>query len=87
MMPVARVGDKHVCPLCKVVTPIISGSPFHQADGRPVARLGDMTGCGATIVLASVFHKADGKGIAYLGSTTTHGGTIIEGSPLHKVSP
>jgi len=87
MLPVARVGDMHVCPLCKVPTPIVMGSPFHKADGRPVARVGDTTGWGATITLGSSVHKADGRPIAYLGSVTSHGGTIIQGSPLHKVMP
>ena len=87
MLPTARVGDMHVCPLCKITTPIVVGSPLHKADGRPIARVGDTTACGATNVLGSSAHLADGKPIAYLGSLTSHGGTIIQGSPLHKVMP
>ncbi|MEL6886703.1 MAG: PAAR domain-containing protein [Pseudomonadota bacterium] len=83
----ARVGDKHACPLCKVVTPIIAGSPTATADGRPVARVGDSTACGATIVKGSSMATADGRPVAYLGSTTSHGGTVIEGSPMHKTMP
>lgn len=87
MIPVARQTDKHVCPLCKCVTPITGGSPSAKADNLPVARVGDATGCGATIVTGSSMATADGKPIAYLGSTTSHGGTIISGSPTQMVMP
>ncbi|WP_415919334.1 PAAR domain-containing protein [Tateyamaria sp. SN6-1] len=87
MLPIARVTDKHACPLCKAVTPIVQGSPNHTADNLAVARVGDKTACGATIVKGSSISTADGKPIAYLGSTTSHGGTIISGSPTQKVMP
>ncbi|MGL5010340.1 MAG: PAAR domain-containing protein, partial [Paracoccaceae bacterium] len=57
-MPVARVTDVHVCPICGP-NMIVKGSPMHTADGLPVARMGDMTACGASIVLASFTHTAD----------------------------
>lgn len=87
MLPVARVTDKHVCPLCKVVTPIVAGSPTAKADQLAVARVGDKTACGATILKGSSVAMADNKPVAYLGSTTSHGGTIISGSPTQKVMP
>lgn len=87
MIPVARKSDKHACPLCNRVTPIIEGSPSGSADGLPIARVGDKTGCGAVIVLGSSGSTLDGRGIAYLGSTTTHGGSIITASPSQKVLP
>ncbi|MEO1362751.1 MAG: PAAR domain-containing protein [Pseudomonadota bacterium] len=76
-----------MCPMCKVVTPIIEGSPSATADNLPVARVGDKTACGATIVKGSSMATADGKPVAYLGSTTSHGGTIISGSPMAKCLP
>ncbi|MBT0958120.1 PAAR domain-containing protein [Alphaproteobacteria bacterium KMM 3653] len=87
MVPVARMGDKHACPLCKVVTPIVGGSAVHTCDGKPVARVGDKTGCGATIIKGSSQSTADGKPVAYMGAQTSHGGTIITGSPQSKVMP
>ena len=87
MLPVARLTDKHMCPLCKIVTPIIEGSPNHTADNLPIARVGDKTACGATIVLGSSMATADNKPVAYLGSTTSHGGAIITGSPTSTVMP
>ncbi len=85
MLPVARVGDVHVCPICGP-NMIVAGG-MATADGMPIARMGDATACGATIVLASFTHTENGLGIAYLGSLTSHGGVITTGSPLHTVSP
>jgi len=53
----------------------------------PVARVGDKTACGATIVKGSSQSSDNGKAIAYMGSMTSHGGTIVEGSGAHKVIP
>lgn len=47
---VARVGDLTVCPRCKGRFPITSGAPDMQALGQAVARDGDRTACGATLV-------------------------------------
>ena len=87
MLPVARLTDKHVCPRCKIVTPIIQGSPQSTCDNLPIARVGDKTACGATIIKGSSMATCDGKPVAYLGSTTDHGGAIITGSPQAKVLP
>lgn len=83
--PIARKGDMHVCPLCKVTTPIATGSPRSKTDGKPTARVGDKTGCGATIVVGSGQSTTDNKPTAYLGSTTDHGGTITTGSSRSTV--
>jgi uncharacterized Zn-binding protein involved in type VI secretion len=85
MLPIARVGDIHACPLCGPNAILTGGKTL--VDGMPIARLGDSTVCGATIVLASFTHNEGGMGIAYLGSLTSHGGVITTGSPMHKVSP
>jgi uncharacterized Zn-binding protein involved in type VI secretion len=48
---VARVGDKVSCPLPGHGTcPIVSGDPTMIVDGQPVARHGDKTSCGATLI-------------------------------------
>ncbi len=85
MLPVARVGDKHICP-AHGPNVIISGGPA-VADGRAIARVGDKTACGAVIVKGSSVSSVKGKAVAYLGSTTTHGGVIMTGSPNHLVKP
>jgi len=46
---IARVGDKVNCPRHSNVT-IASGDPTMLVDGRPVARDGDKTSCGATLI-------------------------------------
>ncbi len=52
--PLARMGDKHNCPLPgHGVTPIVSGSPYTLTEGKPNARVGDAVACGARIVTGS----------------------------------
>lgn len=53
-IPVARMGDLHVCPIPgHGVTSIVTGSTTTLTEGRPNARLGDQCGCGAVIVAGS----------------------------------
>ena len=52
--PVARLGDKVVCPKCKGSFPIAAGDPTVLIDGQPVARHGDKTACGATLLSGQV---------------------------------
>ena len=48
---VARVGDKVSCPLPGHGTcPIVSGDASWIVDGKPVARHGDKTSCGAVLI-------------------------------------
>ncbi|MEO5794777.1 MAG: PAAR domain-containing protein [Rhodoferax sp.] len=48
---VARVGDKVTCPIPGHGTnTIASGDPMLVVDGSPVARDGDKTACGATLI-------------------------------------
>ncbi|MEP1522824.1 PAAR domain-containing protein [Ascidiaceihabitans sp.] len=85
MLPVARLGDKHVCP-AHGPNAIVSGGTA-LVDNRPVARVGDACACGATIVVGSSMSTNDGKPVAYLGSATSHGGVIVQGSPTAKTLP
>jgi uncharacterized Zn-binding protein involved in type VI secretion len=51
---VARQGDLHSCPIPgHGITAITTGSPDTDANGQPVARIGDTCGCGATLVSGS----------------------------------
>jgi uncharacterized Zn-binding protein involved in type VI secretion len=48
---VARMGDKVSCPLRgHGVNPIVGGDPTLIVDGKPVARNGDKTACGAVLI-------------------------------------
>ncbi|WP_332877879.1 PAAR domain-containing protein [Massilia sp. S19_KUP03_FR1] len=48
---IARMGDKTVCPIKgHGSTPIISGDSTLIVDGKPAARAGDKTACGATLI-------------------------------------
>ncbi|MGH1453239.1 MAG: PAAR domain-containing protein [Paracoccaceae bacterium] len=85
MLPVARLGDKHVCPWHGPNAIVEGGSAL--IDGRPVARVGDKTACGAVITVGSSMASDDNKPVAYLGSATSHGGVIVQGSPQAKTLP
>jgi len=49
---IARVGDKVTCPRKGhgSVTVIATGDSTAMIDGRPAARHGDLTACGATLI-------------------------------------
>ena len=82
MIPVARLGDMHVCPIPgHGTTPITSASPDTQVNFLGAARVGDVCGCGAVITTGFPSIIVDNRPLAYLGSPTSHGGSIISGSP------
>lgn len=81
MTPVSRLTDQHACPLpFHGLTPLVSGSPSVYVNGLPVARIGDLAGCGAVIVTGFVHILVDGRPMAHMGSLTSHGGAIVTGS-------
>ncbi|ATG48283.1 hypothetical protein CEW89_12330 [Celeribacter ethanolicus] len=84
MKPVACLGDKHICPI-HGSNAIVSVASKSTCDGLPVACVGDVTGCGATITSGSSSCITDGKQTAYVGSTTSHGGTIVSGSSKQMI--
>lgn len=85
MIPIARLGDKHVCPIHGPNTIISGGKSL--VDNKPVARMGDKTACGAVIIMGSSMAQDGGKPVAYMGCATSHGGVIVQGSPAHKILP
>ena len=82
MLPIARVGDTHACPIHGPNTIIEGGSG--TIDGRPIARMGDKCACGGTIIEGSKTSECDGKPIAFLGAKTTCGGTITTTNTNNK---
>ncbi len=76
--PIARIGDKHVCP--KHGKGVIVTGTSHSLDGRPIATVGCKTSCGATIVTGSSSSTINGKPVATIGSKTSHGGVVVKGS-------
>lgn len=84
MRPIARVGDKHLCPV-HGPNAIATGSPA-MADGRPIARVGDQCLCGCLIVTGDPRASIDGRPVATIGSQTTLGGVIVEGAPTHRMA-
>lgn len=90
MMPAARVGDMHVCPMVTVLVPHVGGPILPPGGipvligGLPAARVGDMAVCVGppdVIVLGSFKVLIGGLPAARIGDLTAHGGTIVMGCP------
>lgn len=62
--PVARVGDKVVCRKCRGTFAISTGAPDMTGMGQALARHGDKTECGATLIASQALATwvADGGG-------------------------
>lgn len=90
MLPAARVGDMHTCPMVTGVVPHVGGpvlppgAPTVLIGGMPAARVGDMLTCVGppdTIAMGSTTVMIGGMPAARMGDLTAHGGTIILGCP------
>lgn len=90
MMPAARVGDMHTCPMVTGIVPHVGGpvlppgAPTVLVGGLPAARVGDMCTCVGppdTIALGSMKVLIANMPAARLGDLTAHGGTIVVGCP------
>ena len=88
MLPAARVGDMHVCPMVTGVVPHVGGpilppgEPTVLIGGVPAARVGDMCTCTGppdSIVLGSMTVLIGNMPAARMGDLTAHGGTIVLG--------
>jgi uncharacterized Zn-binding protein involved in type VI secretion len=81
MIPTARLGDVHLCPVPGHGTsPILSASSSTQINSLGAARVGDTCGCGAVITTGFPSIVVDYRPLAHLGSPTSHGGSIDSGS-------
>lgn len=78
MQPVVLLGHTHQCPLHGTGT-VTSGADNFRVNGKPVARIGDKTSCGAVINSGSPTFHIEGQPVARVGDTTDHGGSLVEG--------
>ena len=90
MMPAARVGDMHVCPMVTGLVPHVGGPILPPGGipvligGMPAARVGDLCVCVGPpdpIVLGSFTVLIGGQPAARMLDLTAHGGTIVVGYP------
>jgi uncharacterized Zn-binding protein involved in type VI secretion len=93
MMPAARVGDMHVCPMLSPAVPPIPhvggpilppGAPTVMIANMPAATLGSQCTCVGppdAIIMGSPTVMIGGKPAARLGDSTSHGGAIVMGCP------
>lgn len=90
MLPAARVGDMHVCPMVTVLVPHVGGPILPPGGipvligGLPAARVGDMAVCVGppdVIVMGSFKVLIKGQPAARITSMTAHGGLVVMGYP------
>ncbi|MFJ4344225.1 PAAR domain-containing protein [Pseudomonas sp. NPDC089401] len=80
MNPIVLVGHRHDCPLHGQST-VTTGAASATVNGAAIARVGDLTSCGAIIETGAAHLIIEGQPAARVGDTTNHGGTLIEGDP------
>lgn len=90
MLPAARVGDMHTCPMVTGVVPHVGGpilppgAPTVLINNMPAARVTDMCTCTGppdVIVKGSTKVMIGNMPAARMSDTTAHGGVIVIGSP------
>ncbi|MFT5326845.1 MAG: putative Zn-binding protein involved in type VI secretion [Planctomycetaceae bacterium] len=92
MMPAARIGDMHMCPMVTpgvppiphVGGPVSLGCPTVLIGGMPAARMGDMCVCVGppdSIMMGSPTVLIGGMMAARVMDPTMHGGMITLGCP------
>ena len=90
MLPAARVGDMHTCPMVTGIVPHVGGPIMPPGavtvlvGSLPAARVGDMATCVGppdSIVKGSAKVLIGGLPAARMGDTTAHGGVIVLGCP------
>lgn len=90
MLPAARTGDMHICPMATGTVPHVGGpalppgEPTVLIGGMPALRVGDMlicTGPPDTVAVGSSTVFIGGMPAARMGDSTAHGGTIVAGAP------
>ena len=88
MLPAARVGDMHVCPMFDGPKPHVGGpilppgAPTVLIGNMPAARVGDMCTCAGppdVITKGSTTVLIGNMPAARVGDLTGHGGSIVVG--------
>lgn len=75
MLPIACIGDTHICP--QHGTNVVIEGSNSTVDGRAIAREGDKCACGGVIIEGRAGTSLDGRRVAYLGARTSCGGMIV----------
>lgn len=90
MLPAARAGDMHICPMVTGTVPHVGGPALPSGEstvlieGMFALRVGDMLTCTGppdTVTVGSSTVFIGGMPAARMGDSTAHGGTIVVGAP------
>jgi len=85
---IARVGDQVTCPQRgHGTTVIVSGDPTMVIDGKPAARHGDKTACGATLISSQFVSTVSDGGGAKGGGQSSEGAQNRSNGLLTSVLP
>jgi len=76
-MEQAKLGDQVACSCKGGPHHIVSAASTTFVDGIPVARVGDRSSCGASIVSGLDWYPIEGASAAIHGSQTSCGGVVI----------
>ncbi|WP_035580987.1 PAAR domain-containing protein [Halomonas sp. TG39a] len=76
-MEQAKLGDQVACSCNGGPHRIVSAASTAFVDGIPVARVGDRSSCGASIVTGLDWYPVEGAAAAIYGSETSCGGVVI----------
>lgn len=79
-MEQAKLGDQVACPCNGGPHRIVSAASTAFVDGLPVARVGDRSSCGASIITGLDWYPIEGAAAAIHGSQTSCGGVVIAAS-------
>ncbi|MDQ7729291.1 PAAR domain-containing protein [Halomonas sp. SpR8] len=86
-MDLAKIGDEVACSCKGGPHRIVTGASTAKVDGIPIARVGDNSSCGATIIAGVAWYVIEGSPAAIHGSATSCGGQILTGSSTEVGSP
>lgn len=79
-MEQAKLGDQVACPCNGGPHRVVSAASSTFVDGTPVARVGDLSSCGASIISGLEWYPIEGAAAAIHGSETSCGGVVIASS-------
>lgn len=80
MMPIARTGDRDLCPICGPDMIVIVAGGTATIGGIPVARVGGKTPCTAVITAGATMLSDGNRPVAWIGAPPLRSSLIARGA-------